>query len=153
VTRLPKIGARPGLAQKRVEGVVMEHVELDVAADPSQLSLPRLLIGAVGALVDLSVDHIDDLQLAMDELCVSVMAAATTARERLHVTVLWDTNTVRVEVSTHGQLVAPLDHGDELTAYSRLILDALVDEHGVETRETREVHWFRLTKRTDSGAA
>ncbi len=131
----------------------MQHVQLDVAADPTHLSLPRLLIGYVAASLDMTVDHVEDLQLALDELCVLVMADAATARTRLTVRVEWDERELRVEIGSHGESVGPLHSGAELTAFSQQILDALVDEHGVSVRDGDSFRWLRLTKRTNSGAA
>ncbi len=130
----------------------MQHLQLDVAAEPSQLSLPRLLIGGVAALVELGVDLVEDLQLALDELCVSVMADDSSARQRLNIVVQWDASAIRVEVTSHGELAAPLTDGAQLTAYSQQILDALVDDHGTEERDGLRVRWMRLQKRTDPGA-
>ena len=131
----------------------MQHVQLDVAADPTQLSLPRLLIGYVAAGLDMTVDHVEDLQLALDELCVLSMADVANARSRLTVRVEWDERELRVEISSHGEPASPLNNGPELTAFSQQILDALVDEHGVHSRDGVVVRWLRLTKRTNSGAS
>jgi hypothetical protein len=131
----------------------LQHVQLDVSAEPSQLSLPRLVVGAVASRIDMPVDLIEDLQLSMDELCVSVMADESSAKERLDIVVSWSEHEVRIEVTSHGESVAPLVDGVELTAFSQQILDALVDEHGVDVRDGSPVRWLRLAKRTDAGAA
>ena len=131
----------------------MEFVELDLAANPLHLGLSRQLVGAVGATLDLTVDLIDDLQLALDELCVSVMSHAEHSRERLQVRIEWTASDIRLEVVGRGNRIDPLANGAELTAFSQQILNALVDEHGVDERDGTNVQWLRLSIRNNTGAA
>ena len=65
-----------------------DHVELTLPARPDLLVLARMTLGAVAVRADMPVDDIEDLRLAIDELCLS---AVGDAREgRLELRYEWD---------------------------------------------------------------
>lgn len=61
----PDAGAGPIGAT--IDGGPMEVVRIAVPADPSYLSLLRSAAASLGARLDLTLDEIDDLRIAVDE--------------------------------------------------------------------------------------
>jgi serine/threonine-protein kinase RsbW len=122
------------------------RVELSLPARVDLLSLVRLEAGAVSAAAGFALDGIEDLRLAVEELCFQVMAAPTT---RLLVAFNWDDQELEVTASGGD----PADGSSGWTALpmaasfpgqlSGCILDALVDEHGSSQAPRRAQWWLR----------
>ena len=51
-------------------------IRLDVAAAPSSLPIVRMIVGGVGARLDLSLDDLEDVYLMMEELFCATVAPA-----------------------------------------------------------------------------
>src|SRR5579862_263126 len=129
-----------------------EHIDLDLPADPNVLSLVRLTVGVVAARADLSIEDVDDLRLAVEELFLSLWRSATTRPERLRFRFIWDGRGVEVRcrfapgdgsgseaVVAHADGVATEDTPpDDIPSawlpaeLSAQILEALVDEHELD---------------------
>jgi hypothetical protein len=124
-----------------------------MSADSITLSIPhekpfygvaRLVVGGLAARLELSYEHLEDLQLAL----ASVLERDGYIAGR-EVTVRMD-----VDPSSIGMVIGPLDPGelradlerepDEGVSLSRL-LGALVDEMSLEEGEGG--HWLRLDKK------
>ena len=124
-----------------------------MSADSITLSIPhekpfhgvaRLVVGGLAARLDLSYEHLEDLQLALAS--VLERDGYISGREVR----------VRLDVGPDsiGMLIGPLDpnelradlerEGEEGVSLSRL-LDALVDEMAIEEGEGG--HWLRLDKK------
>jgi len=58
-------------------------VALEIPAEPSLLRVVRMVVGGLAAQVDLSVDEIDDVYMAIDEIFYATHAGATGERCRL----------------------------------------------------------------------
>jgi len=50
-------------------------VEVCIPADPQYVRIARLAAGAMGGRVGFSVDELDDIRLAVDEVCATLIAA------------------------------------------------------------------------------
>ena len=107
-----------------------EHVELLLPVRPELWVLARMSASAIASRLDFGFDAVEDLRLAIDELCNSCAAGAA-ADSRLRLVYRWDDDTIHVacEVSPIGP--ASLVAADTLELSAR-ILDALVDEHGID---------------------
>jgi hypothetical protein len=124
-----------------------------VSADRITLSIPhaqpfhgvaRLVVGGLAARLDVSYEHLEDLQLAL---------ASVLERDGY---ISGSEVTVRLDVGpgSIGMLIGPLDpnelradlelEGEEGVSLSRL-LDTLVDEMALEDGEGG--HWLRLDKK------
>ncbi len=124
-----------------------------MSADSITLSIPhekpfhgvaRLVVGGLAARLDLSYEHLEDLQLAL---------ASVLERDGY---ISGGEVTVRLDVGpgSIGMLIGPLDpnelradlerEGEEGVSLSRL-LDTLVDEMDLEEGEGG--HWLRLDKK------
>lgn len=110
-------------------------VELTIPVEADLLVLARLAVSTVAARSAFDIEEIDDLRLAVDELCLSVLDRRRTGNLHLRI----EGTPGRIEVVCHhdGGTVAPgRDRPDEATSeLSGRILDALVDEHGPIVRD------------------
>jgi hypothetical protein len=131
---------------------VIEHVELSIPARPDFLYLARLHVGAIASRADLSVDDVEDLHLAVEELCMSVLHLADRGGGRLLLDVEWDEVDLHVRCSQTESDEGDAA-GDDGTCFpstiSRRLLDALVDEHGVSSDGERPVAWLRKRRRAE----
>lgn len=141
-------------------GVGPEHIDLDLPADPSVLSLVRLTVGVVAARADLGLEDVDDLRLAVEELFLSLWRSAPRKPARLRFGFIWDDRGVEVRctfVMGDGTgdpeaTVSSEDAQDEgpmagLPAeLSQQILDALVDDHHVDTSDIAASGWVRKVR-------
>jgi serine/threonine-protein kinase RsbW len=138
---------------------VTDHVELTLPARPDFLVLARMTVGAVAARAEMAVDDIEDLRLAIDELCLSAVGDRQGGRLELR----YDWGPSGMEVSctfkaseTDQVVVEPAEEHDLFedpeslenlgslpTDLSERILDALVDEHGRDNVNGDERAWFR----------
>jgi len=134
-----------------------EHVDIDMPADPNMLSLARLTVGVVAARADLSLEDVDDLRLAVEELCL-MLRRSTESPDRLLLQFTWDDHCVEVHGRFSGSRVGAPDGrdvewgaalrdtgqepglSDEL---SRQILEALVDEHDIDVDRGAPSGWIR----------
>ncbi|HKF90635.1 MAG TPA: ATP-binding protein [Acidimicrobiia bacterium] len=117
-----------------------DEIRLIIPGKPDFLRLARLAAADAGSRAGLTFDDIEDLRIAVDELCHSVMRADGTGMVELI-----------FELGDEGLVVGgagpPIDPGGESkpSELSRTILAAVVDEHDLD-RDGDALH-FRLVKR------
>lgn len=121
------------------------HVELVLPVRAELWVLARMSASAIAARLDFGVDAVEDLRLAIDELCNSCAVGAE-ASSRLRLDYTWDSDSVHV--SCQVEPVADRAHARDPHSsleLSERILDALVEEHAIEeVKEGRRRGW--LTK-------
>jgi Histidine kinase-like ATPase domain len=131
-----------------------KRVELTLAADAEMLVLARMTGAAVAAQAQFDYEQIEDVRLAVDELCIRLVNAGV-GPARINVLFQWDDQgTLEVmgtfvadeSVSTNGQHPRTTRH-DRSFELSERILDALVDDRGSD--EVGGVHreWLCLRRR------
>jgi len=128
-----EISDRGGSFEKGPSGVV----ELTFPVEPDLLALARLAASSIASRSGFDIEEIEDLRLAVDELCLSVLAGRRDGR----LLVRFDGTSDQIEVWCHHEGTdagrPPVDERDDLDldGLSGRILDALVDEHGPVTRD------------------
>ena len=118
-------------------------VELSFPVMADLVVLARLAASTVATRADFDVEEIEDLKLAVDELCVSLVHERTDGTLALRFT--QDADTVEVSCTylpipggtVEGQSVPPTE------GLSERILDALVDEHGNDQQDGLPRAWLR----------
>ena len=137
-----------------------DHVELTLPARPDLLVLARMTVGAVAARAEMAVDDIEDLRLAIDELCLS--AVGDREGGRLELRYDWDPEEMLVSCTfrpsdsdgIYQKSVTDDDLADTLgqlpTDLSERILDALVDEHGRDAVAGGQRAWFKKRHARDT---
>ena len=119
-----------------VEG---DEVRLSMPASPHLLRVARLTAAGLAGRLGFSFDEIEDVKIAVDELCFALVGSkgrpgTLTLRYRLHA------GGLTIEGTGPSDGIDP-----EQTEFSGQILDAVVDEHTL-SREGDELR-FRLHKR------
>lgn len=121
-----------------------EPVELIIPVQSDLIVLARLTAATVASRAGFNVEEVEDLRLAVDELCVSIVNGSRDGR--LNLTFLSSDGTVEVVCALDGPAPAsPTDDDDDYDerGLSVRILDALVDEHGEENGNGQRRVWLR----------
>ncbi|MHB1534540.1 MAG: ATP-binding protein [Acidimicrobiales bacterium] len=118
-----------------------DEVHLAVPAKPEFLRLTRVTAAGLASRLGFSFDEVEDLRLAIDELCYGLTGAD--GREGT-VAVRYELGEDRLVIEGEGHFTPP-DSEALLSELSRVILTALVDEH--ELVATAHGPRFRLVKR------
>lgn len=107
-----------------------EHVRVDTPTDPRYLQLIRLATAGAGSEAGLTIDEIDDLKVAVDELCSSTIQAGELLGEgaRIGLVYRFEDDGLVVEGSREGPGLA----AHRLDDLVETILDATVDSYAFE---------------------
>jgi serine/threonine-protein kinase RsbW len=118
-------------------------VDLTIPASADLVALARLTASTIAARANFDVEEVEDLRLAVDELCVSLVHDDDDGSLMLRF--VRDGDTVEVSCTRlpgpRGQLDGVV--GPDADDLSQRILDALVDEHGQEDDGGRPRVWLR----------
>jgi anti-sigma regulatory factor (Ser/Thr protein kinase) len=131
-------------------GPELSHlVELTFAADPDLVVLARMVAAVAASKVGFGIEQVEDFRLAVDELCLALIREHA-ADGHLELTFGWSDDTVEV-VACHAlgpgassRVAEGRRQPDE--ELSSRILDALVDEHGVEDSSGTARAWLRVRR-------
>jgi anti-sigma regulatory factor (Ser/Thr protein kinase) len=120
-----------------------EAVELIIPVQSDLVVLARLTAATVASRAGFDVEEVEDLRLAVDELCVSVVNGSGSGR--LNLTFHSAEGSVEVICVLDGPFTSPdqAEDGYGERDLSVRILDALVDEHGEEMGDSRRRVWLR----------
>ena len=121
-----------------------DEVRLTVPARPEFLRLARVTAAGLAGRLGFSYDEIEDLRLAIDELCFG-LTGPTGRHGTVELRYIMEEGTLSVE--GNGQFledITPI----ALTDLSRIILSALVDEHTLSSGSHGP--YFKLVKRRQS---
>jgi serine/threonine-protein kinase RsbW len=126
---------------------VEDEVRLAVPASPEFLRLARITAAGLASRLGFTLDQVEDLRLAIDELCFSITGPhGRDGMVRLRY-ILRDGSLEVEGVGDFEATVAP----PVAVELSELILNALVDEHELSTDNGHPR--FRLLKRRLASAA
>jgi serine/threonine-protein kinase RsbW len=120
-----------------------ESVELTIPVESDLVVLARLTAATVASRAGFDVEEIEDLRLAVDELCVSIVDGSSAGR--LILTFTSSEGSVEVICALDGPAPAAAASDDPYSEHdlSIRILDALVEEHGEETDNGTRRVWLR----------
>jgi serine/threonine-protein kinase RsbW len=129
--------------QVEEHGTFPEVVEITLPATADLVALARFTAATLAAKADFDVEEIEDLRLAVDELCVMMIRMGGAGRLALR----FERERDELEVSC-TQVGAPGStvHREQMTAddgLSERILDALVDQHGSRLEGGEARVWLR----------
>ena len=119
--------------------MTIDEIQLEIPGSAEYLRLARLTAADVGARAGFSYEDIDDLRIAVDELCYAIGEADRDAR----LTLVYRVSHQRVEVEgvCDREGVAP-----EISELGRAIIGAVVDEYDLSQDDDR--CRFRFVKAT-----
>jgi hypothetical protein len=109
---------------------VSEVIELTLPVRPEFLVLVRFTAATLAARALFSVEEIDDLRLAADEICLSLTGGSGAGSMQLRFT--RDDEAIEISSTVDMDDVAEAAQDDPTGEWSLRILDALVDSHGRE---------------------
>lgn len=136
----PKSGSVAALA-------TVDEVRLVVPAGPEFVRLARVTATGLASRLGFSYDEIEDLRLAVDELCHAVIGPSGRA----------GIVTLRYLMEDEGLCVEGRGHFDPggppvaLSDLAHQILSALADEHDVREDDGQPTVWFRKRAREGRG--
>jgi serine/threonine-protein kinase RsbW len=82
----------------------VDRVELALPARPELLFLARMTAAAVASRADFGYDRIEDLRLALDELCLTLLGGTLDER-RIRLQFRWNEDTIEVSATLEGGAV------------------------------------------------
>jgi serine/threonine-protein kinase RsbW len=127
-----------------------EIVELTIPVRADLVVLARLTAATVASRSDFDIEEIEDLRLAVDELCASLAQAGGDGRLDLR----FSSDDGQIEVSCSyrvGSIEPGATNEGLLGELSARILDALVDEHGLEMEDGHHRAWLRKRRTPHPG--
>ena len=142
-TRSRQRAFREFIGEKLGEG---DRVQLTFPARGDLIVLARLVSSAVSARAGFDIEELEDLRLAVGELCLLTLQGSDAQHGNLCLELAVRGDAIEV-TSTHegaaaaGESTDP--EADESARLSEQILDALVDEHGRERQNGSVRAWLR----------
>ena len=125
-----------------------DEITLTIPRDRALYSVAHLFLGGLGIRLNLTIEHLEDLQIAVDTVL------ERSREEEEHVTIAVTVSDGRLETligpmrdGVRAELAAP--DGEDVGL--RRILDALVDE--VELTERDGGEWLKLSKKVEDRKA
>ncbi|MEA2705094.1 MAG: serine/threonine-protein kinase RsbW [Actinomycetota bacterium] len=123
-------------------GLVSGEVRLEVPASPEFLRVTRIMVAGVASRLGFTLDEVEDLRIAIDELCFTLVGKGRDGTLTLRYVMLPD----GLEVIGTGHF----EDGDasqdlQLSPMSEQILSAMVDE--CELESSADGPTFRMVKR------
>lgn len=119
------------------------EIVLVLPGDAQHLRLARLMAAGVAAPAGLGIDDVDDLRIAVDELCTTLLEAGGDGP--LTLTFAYEEGQVTVSGTVAAQHRVAAD--DRRQMLSKEILAVVADEH--ELRADGDHLTFRLVKRVE----
>ncbi|WP_432572530.1 ATP-binding protein [Kineococcus sp. SYSU DK005] len=116
-------------ASEQASEQASDLVELRVPADPAYLTVVRTASAGLAARLDLTLDEIEDLRIAVDEACTLLLDPAAGAQQLVAVFRLGDGS---LEVEVRG----PARELPERSSFAWAVLEALVGEVFTGTSST-----------------
>ena len=125
----------------------MDEVKLTLPSTPEFLRLARVTASGLASRMGFTVDEVEDLRLAIDELCFALTGNPPPDGT---VELMYRLKGTGLEVEGVGHFNGGVSRPLTLTDLSERILDALVDEH--ELRTDNGLPRFRFVKNRHSTA-
>ncbi len=118
------------------------EVRLEVPAAPEFLRISRIMAAGVASRVGFTLDEVEDLRIAIDEICFSMVGARGRTGT---ITVHYLLNDDELAVEGAGRFTDGLGSEPSMSALSKQILAAVVDE--CQLSAGTDGPQFRLVKR------
>lgn len=118
-----------------------EVIELSLPIRPEFLVLVRFTAATLAARAKFSVEEIDDLRLAADEICLSLTGGSGPGTMQLRFTC--EDEAIEIAVVVDMDAVSEPAADDPKGEWSLRILDVLVDSHGREEIDGKCRAWLR----------
>ena len=104
-----------------------DRVELRVPADPAYLAVLRTACAGLAARLDLTLDEIEDLRIAVDEACSLLLVGAPVGDDDPGLVAVFDLADSALDIRVSG----PARRLPDRTSFAWSVLEALVGEVSV----------------------
>lgn len=119
----------------------METISVSIPASPEYLKVVRLIASGLASRLGFTIDDIEDLKIAVDELSAYLTGAQ--GRDGT-LNIAFDVHENKIEIQGSGDFSAGTKVRTDLTEMSKMILDTVVDDAHLE--QTNGMPTFRLSK-------
>lgn len=119
----------------------MEKVSIKIPASPAYLNVVRLVASGLASRLHFTIDEIEDLKIAVDEMS-AYLTGANGREGTMEVSFVIDDD--RIEILGSGDFAPGQKIRTDLTDFSRVILETVVDSASLEQADGSPV--FALTK-------
>jgi serine/threonine-protein kinase RsbW len=119
----------------------VETVAIRIPASPAYVQVVRLVAAGLASRLKFTIDDIEDLKIAVDELCAYLTGAQ--GREG-DIDIRFTVTDDRIEIAGTGILAPGQKIRTDLTEFSRMILDTVVDSATLHNTNGRPA--FNLVK-------
>lgn len=127
-----------------------DEVELTLPAIADLLSLPRMTAAALAARAGFDVEEVEDVRLAIEELCLAAFDGRGSGRLELRLASFGPSLEVACTFVSSGATADLASSRTELAAeLTEQLLEALTDEHGSDASAGVVRAWFKKTHRDD----
>src|SRR6185437_17108680 len=121
-----------------------DRIELRFPARGNLIVLARLVTSAVSARAGFDIEELEDLRLAVGELCLLTLQGSDSRSGDLCLELTVFEDAIGVTATLERAAAADAGpEGDESARLSEQILGALVDEHGRESQDGSVRAWMR----------
>ncbi len=120
---------------------MMETVSVNIPASPEYLKVVRLMASGLASRLGFTIDDIEDLKIAVDELS-AYLTGAQGREGTLDIAFQIDGDTI--EIRGTGNFPAGTKVRTDLTEMSKMILDTVADDARLE--QANDAPTFRLSK-------
>ena len=124
----------------------MGEVRLEVPASPEFFRITRIMVAGVASRVGFTLDEVEDLRIAIDELCFALVGRSGQPGT---LTVRYEVGADNLTVRGSGNFPDGLETAPVLSPLSEQILGAVVDE--CELSAGPDGPSFRMLKRLRAG--
>lgn len=119
----------------------MDTVSVKIPASPAYLQVVRLIAAGLASRLGFNIDEIEDLKIGVDELCAYLTGAQG---RRGFLEIDFEVHEGTLKISGSGDFEAGQKVRTDLTEFSRMILDTVVDSAALEQNGGRPL--FSLEK-------
>jgi serine/threonine-protein kinase RsbW len=123
----------------------VDTVSITIPASPRYLQVVRIVAAGLASRLKFTIDEIDDLKIAVDELA-AYLTGAHGREGTLEVAFVIQDDSIAIKGA--GKFPPGIKVRTELTEFSRQILDTVADDATLESRDG--VPTFALTKQKRS---
>jgi serine/threonine-protein kinase RsbW len=128
-----------------------DRIALMFPARGDLVVLARLVTSAIATRVGFDIEELEDLRLAVGELCLLALQGGAAVQRDLQLEFTISEDSLDISCTLAGGAVmatgSPVDDGAEGDALSEQILSALVDEHGREEEGGSVKAWLRKRRK------
>lgn len=119
----------------------MDTVSIRIPASPAYLQVVRLISAGLASRLGFTIDEIEDLKIAVDEMCAYLTGSQGRAGE---LQLAFEVDDAKLSIDGKAVLEAGQKVRTDLTELSKMILSTVVDSSALELSDG--VPTFRLTK-------